>query len=82
MNYIKKKNNEDTTILNETNTQNIYFQNQINASLRKINYKLYLIIIFIIIDHIIILLRLSFKKKPNIKIDKKPTLKNLVYNNT
>lgn len=50
--------------------------------MRKINYKLYLIIIFIIIEHIIILLRLSFKKKPNIKIDKKPTLKNLVYNNT
>ena len=40
-------------ILNDTNKNEIYFKNQSNVFMKKINYKLLLFIILIIVDDII-----------------------------
>ena len=67
-------------ILNDTNKNEIYFKNQSNAFMKKINYKLLLFIILIIVNDIIYLFNSSFKMEQH-NDNKKTNLENIDYNN-
>ena len=79
---MKTKNNEDETILNDKNRHEIYFKNQLDIFMKKLNYKFLIFIILIILDDIIILFTLLFKKEHHFNNVKKNKLENIVYNNT
>ena len=80
-----KRTNEDSTILNDTNKNEIYLHNQLEAFLKKINYKLLFFIIFLIIEFMIISLKLSnkieYKRDHYIHTVKNKNWEDFVYNN-
>ena len=70
------------TNLNDTNKNGIYFKNQSDVFMKKINYKLLLFIILITLNDIIYLFNLPNKMEQHIKNDKKTHLENIDFNNS
>ena len=78
---MKTKNNEEEKILNDINKSGIFFQNQLQVFLQKLNFKIFIFLILLTVNNIIIMFELSNKSGHFINNDKKINLENRVYNN-